>query len=94
MSISHRHNTETLHAPTHQFVENCRQQGTRELPLVLNCQEEVSPLGLVAVLLTPIPMTGLLSLMLIAAWTVHGANGFFIVIEGLEYNLVLAAWQR
>jgi putative oxidoreductase len=28
--------------------------------------------------------------MLVAAWTVHRANGFFIVKEGWEYNLVLA----
>lgn len=29
--------------------------------------------------------------MLVAAWTVHRANGFFIVKEGWECNLVLAA---
>jgi putative oxidoreductase len=29
--------------------------------------------------------------MIVAAWTVHRANGFFIVKEGWEYNLVLAA---
>jgi putative oxidoreductase len=28
--------------------------------------------------------------MLVAAWTVHRANGFFIVKEGWEYNLILA----
>ena len=28
--------------------------------------------------------------MLVAAWTVHRHNGFFIVKEGWEYNLVLA----
>ena len=28
--------------------------------------------------------------MLVAAWTVHRTNGFFIVKEGWEYNLVLA----
>jgi len=42
-------------------------------------------------LLTPIPAAGFVSLMLVAAWTVHRANGFFIVKEGWEYNLVLAA---
>ena len=31
-----------------------------------------------------------MSLMLVAAWTVHRHNGFFIVKEGWEYNLVLA----
>jgi putative oxidoreductase len=30
------------------------------------------------------------ALMLVAAWTVHRHNGFFIVKEGWEYNLILA----
>ena len=34
---------------------------------------------------------GFVALMLVAAWTVHRGNGFFIVKEGWEYNLVLAA---
>ena len=38
-----------------------------------------------------IPAAGFVSLMLVAAWTVHRHNGFFIVKEGWEYNLVLAA---
>jgi putative oxidoreductase len=48
-------------------------------------------LGLAAGLLTPIPAAGFVALMLVAAWTVHRPNGFFIVKEGWEYNLVLAA---
>jgi putative oxidoreductase len=47
-------------------------------------------LGLAAGLLTPIPAAGFVSLMLVAAWTVHRHNGFFIVKEGWEYNLILA----
>src|SRR6201991_3632129 len=47
-------------------------------------------LGLAAGLLTPIPAGSFVSLMLVAAWTVHRHNGFFIVKEGWEYNLVLA----
>lgn len=47
-------------------------------------------LGLAAGLLTPIPAAGFVSLMLVAAWTVHRPNGFFIVKEGWEYNLVLS----
>ena len=47
-------------------------------------------LGLAAGLLTPIPAAGFVSLMLVAAWTVHRPNGFFIVKEGWEHNLVLA----
>ncbi|MUL64577.1 DoxX family protein [Mycobacterium sp. CBMA 234] len=47
-------------------------------------------LGLALGLLTPIPAAGLVALMLVAAWTVHRRNGFFIVKDGWEYNLVLA----
>src|ERR671937_1835900 len=47
-------------------------------------------LGLAAGLLTPIPAAGFVSLMLVAAWTVHRPNGFFIVKEGWVYNLILA----
>jgi putative oxidoreductase len=52
--------------------------------------ETAAGLGLAAGFLTPIPAAGFVSLMLVAAWTVHRANGFFIVKEGWEYNLVLA----
>ena len=52
--------------------------------------ETAAGLGLAAGLLTPIPAAGFVSLMLVAGWTVHRANGFFIVRDGWEYNLVLA----
>src|SRR5215469_5242189 len=52
--------------------------------------ETAAGLGMAAGLLTPIPAAGFVSLMLVAAWTVHRPNGFFIVKEGWEYNLVLA----
>jgi putative oxidoreductase len=48
-------------------------------------------LGLAVGLLTPIPAAGFVALMFVAAWTVHRPNGFFIVKEGWEYNLILAA---
>jgi putative oxidoreductase len=48
-------------------------------------------LGLAVGLLTPVAAAGFVSLMFVAAWTVHRANGFFIVKEGWEYNLILAA---
>ena len=53
--------------------------------------EIAAGLGLALGLLTPVPAAGFVALMLVAAWTVHRANGFFIVKEGWEYNLVLAA---
>jgi putative oxidoreductase len=52
--------------------------------------EMASGLGLAVGLLTPIPAAGFVALMFVAAWTVHRHNGFFIVNEGWEYNLVLA----
>jgi putative oxidoreductase len=58
---------------------------------VVAASTEISAgLGLAAGLLTPIPAAGFVALMLVAAWTVHRANGFFIVNEGWEYNLILA----
>jgi putative oxidoreductase len=52
--------------------------------------EMAAGLGLALGLLTPIPAAGFVSLMFVAAWTVHRKNGFFIVKEGWEYNLILA----
>ncbi len=52
--------------------------------------EMAAGLGLAVGLLTPVPAAGFVALMLVAAWTVHKPNGFFIVKEGWEYNLVLA----
>jgi putative oxidoreductase len=47
-------------------------------------------LGLAVGVLTPIPAAGFVAVMFVAAWTVHRPNGFFIVKEGWEYNLILA----
>ena len=52
--------------------------------------EMAAGLGLAVGLFTPVPAAGFVALMLVAAWTVHKDNGFFIVKEGWEYNLVLA----
>lgn len=52
--------------------------------------EITAGLGLALGLLTPVPAAGFVALMLVAAWTVHRKNGFFIVKEGWEYNLILA----
>ena len=48
-------------------------------------------LGLAAGFLTPVMAAAFVALMLVAAWTVHRGNGFFITDSGWEYNLVLAA---
>jgi putative oxidoreductase len=51
--------------------------------------ELLAGLGLAVGFLTPIPAAGFVALMVVAAWTVHRENGFFIVKSGWEYNLVL-----
>lgn len=53
--------------------------------------EITAGLGLAAGLLTPIPAAGFVSLMAVAAWTVHRPHGFFIFNEGWEYVMVLGA---
>ena len=52
--------------------------------------EMAAGVGLALGLLTPIPAAGFVALMVVAAWTVHRHNGFFIVKDGWEYNLILA----
>ncbi len=44
---------------------------------------------LAAGFLTPLAGAGIVGVMVVAAWT-HRANGFFIVKDGWEYNLVLS----
>src|SRR6478752_2284170 len=52
--------------------------------------EMAAGIGLAVGLFTPVAAAGFVALMLVAAWTVHRHNGFFIVKEGWEYNLILA----
>lgn len=46
--------------------------------------------GLAIGLFTPLCAAAVVGLMVVAGWTVHRANGFFIVKEGWEYVFVLA----
>ncbi|MCQ3807107.1 MAG: DoxX family protein [Acidimicrobiaceae bacterium] len=41
-------------------------------------------------LLTPLAALAFVALMVVAGWTAHRDNGFFIVAGGWEYNFVLA----
>lgn len=52
--------------------------------------EIAAGLGLAAGFLTPITAAGFVALMTVAVWTVHRKNGFFVLNDGWEYNLVLA----
>lgn len=47
-------------------------------------------LALALGLFTPFAAAGFVSLMFVAAWTVHRGKGFFVAADGWEYNLVLA----
>jgi putative oxidoreductase len=53
--------------------------------------EVAAGLGIAVGLLTPFACMGLVGVMVVAGWTVHRNNGFFIVKEGWEYNFILAA---
>lgn len=45
---------------------------------------------LAAGLFTPLAGAAVVGLMIVAGWTTHRQNGFFIVKSGWEYNLVIA----
>lgn len=47
-------------------------------------------LGLAVGMLTPLMAAGIVGLMIVAGWTVHRKEGFFIVKSGWEYNMILA----
>jgi putative oxidoreductase len=47
-------------------------------------------IALAAGLLTPLAAAAIVAVMLVAGWTVHRENGFFIVGNGWEYNFILA----
>jgi len=54
------------------------------------CTEIGAGLMFAAGLLTPFAAAGMVGVMFVAAWT-HRKNGFFIVKDGWEYNMVIAA---
>lgn len=58
--------------------------------LAAACTELGGGLLFAAGLVTPLAAAALVGLMVVAGWTVHRANGFFIVKSGWEYNLVIA----
>ncbi len=75
---------------TARWFESIGMKNGRFQAVVAASTEMSAGLGLAAGLLTPIPAAGFVALMFVAAWTVHRPNGFFIVEQGWEYNLVLA----
>ena len=53
--------------------------------------ELAAGIGLALGMLTSLCAAAFVALMIVAGWTVHRDRGFFIVGDGWEYNLVLAA---
>jgi putative oxidoreductase len=78
-------------AGTARWFESIGMKPGRFHALIAALAETTSGLLLAAGLVTPFAAAGFVALMLVAAWTVHRPNGFFIVKEGWEYNLVLTA---
>ncbi|MBQ91557.1 MAG: DoxX family protein [Acidimicrobiaceae bacterium] len=61
------------------------------LNAVLAASSEVGAGVLLALgLFNPFAAAGVIGVMVVAGWTVHRANGFFIIKEGWEYVAVLA----
>jgi putative oxidoreductase len=58
--------------------------------LIAASSEIIVGLLIAAGLLTSFAAMGYVALMAVAHWTVHRANGFFIIKEGWEYVFVLA----
>lgn len=50
---------------------------------------ELGGIAVVLGFLTPLASLGIIVTMVVAAWKVHGANGFFLQQQGFEYNLAL-----
>ena len=58
--------------------------------LLASLTEMGSGLLLAVGLLTPFAAAAIVGVMIVAGWTVHRNNGFFIVSEGWEYTFVVA----
>ncbi len=74
---------------TGQFMEGLGFRPGRRHALAAGTVEVVGGLLLAFGLLTPLGSALIASVMMVAAATVHGKNGFFITSGGYEFNLVL-----
>jgi putative oxidoreductase len=81
------------HGPdgTGQFMEALGFRPGRRHALAAGYVEIVGGLLLAIGLLTPVAAALIVSVMVVAAATVHWKNGFFITGGGYEFNLVIAA---
>ena len=74
---------------TGRFMEGLGFRPGRRHALAAGAVEVVGGLLLAFGLLTPLGSALIASVMVVAAATVHGKNGFFITSGGYEFNLVL-----
>lgn len=74
---------------TGQYMETLGFRPGRRHALAAGYIEVVSGLLLAAGFLTPLAAALIVSVMVVAAATVHWKNGFFVTGGGYEYNLVL-----
>jgi putative oxidoreductase len=58
--------------------------------LAAACTEIGAGLAFAAGFLTPFAAAGMVSVMLVAAWTVHRNNGWYSFNNGFEYNVLIA----
>jgi putative oxidoreductase len=75
---------------TARWFESIGMKPGRLHALMAASTESASGLLLAAGLLTPLAGAGMTGVMLVAAWTVNRANGFYSANHGYEFNLVLA----
>ncbi len=74
---------------TGQFMEALGFRPGRRHALAAGYVEVISGILLAAGLLTPLAAALVVSVMIVAAVTVHARNGFFITSNGVEFNVVL-----
>lgn len=76
---------------TGQYLETMGFRPGRRHALAAGYVELLGGLALAAGFLTPLAAALIVSVMIVAAATVHWKNGFFVTSGGYEYNLVLGA---
>jgi putative oxidoreductase len=78
-------------AGTGGFLESIGFRPGKVMAVISGLGETAGGLGLALGVLTPLSAALVIATMLVAIYSVHIRNGFFITKQGYEYNLVLIA---
>jgi putative oxidoreductase len=78
-------------AGTGGFLESIGFRPGKVMAVICGLGETAGGLGLALGILTPLSAALVIATMLVAIYSVHIHNGFFITKQGYEYNLVLIA---